>query len=185
MDYKEYREMVIKTEVGSLTKYPRVMHAIMGMNGEAGECVDILKKTMFQGHEFDVEHLLNELGDVCWYTMLLVIENDIDPKFIFEYGGGLLVVPQAKDKIEDMGLCHILDINRDCGDIVDLYYKSRKKNTITFYSTIRSIFRNVKMAANIYGKTLEDIFDINRDKLAARYPNGFDTEHSVNRGDSL
>ena len=44
MDYKEYKQMVIDSEKGSLTNYPKILHAMMGMNGEAGECIDILKK---------------------------------------------------------------------------------------------------------------------------------------------
>jgi NTP pyrophosphatase (non-canonical NTP hydrolase) len=39
----------------------------MGLNGEAGECIDILKKHIFQGHDLDKEHIAKELGDVAWY----------------------------------------------------------------------------------------------------------------------
>jgi NTP pyrophosphatase (non-canonical NTP hydrolase) len=39
----------------------------MGLNGEAGECIDIVKKSLFQGHEIDREHLIEELGDTAWY----------------------------------------------------------------------------------------------------------------------
>lgn len=185
MDYKEYGKMVVETERGSLTNYPRAVHAIMGMNGEAGECVDILKKTMFQGHDFDVDHFLNELGDVCWYTMLLIKELDIEPEFIFEYLERLLSVPTVKQEISDMGLVYILNLNRDCGRIVDLYYDSRKNPTVTVLATLRSIFRNIKMVANVYDKTLEDIFDINHDKIKLRYPDGFTPDMSMNRSDDM
>jgi NTP pyrophosphatase (non-canonical NTP hydrolase) len=39
----------------------------MGLNGEAGEAIDILKKHLFQGHELDTAHMAKELGDVAWY----------------------------------------------------------------------------------------------------------------------
>ena len=45
----------------------RILNGLMGLNGEAGECIDILKKYLFQGHELDKEHLAEELGDVAWY----------------------------------------------------------------------------------------------------------------------
>ena len=32
-----------------------------------GECVDMVKKYRFQGHELDKAHLAKELGDVAWY----------------------------------------------------------------------------------------------------------------------
>jgi NTP pyrophosphatase (non-canonical NTP hydrolase) len=44
-----------------------LLNGVMGLNGEAGECIDILKKHIFQGHELDREHLIEELGDVAWY----------------------------------------------------------------------------------------------------------------------
>jgi hypothetical protein len=37
----------------------------MGLNGEAGEAIDILKKHLFQGHELDTAHMAKELGDVA------------------------------------------------------------------------------------------------------------------------
>jgi NTP pyrophosphatase (non-canonical NTP hydrolase) len=43
----------------------------MGMSGESGEALDIVKKIMFQGHELNEatrEHLIRELGDVLWYV---------------------------------------------------------------------------------------------------------------------
>lgn len=44
-----------------------LQNGVMGLCGEAGECVDIVKKHLFQGHELDKEHLAKELGDVAWY----------------------------------------------------------------------------------------------------------------------
>ena len=43
----------------------------MGLNGEAGEVVDLLKKCIFHGHKFVKEDLVKELGDVLWYVALI------------------------------------------------------------------------------------------------------------------
>ncbi len=51
-----------------LKEYPRILNGLMGLNGETGECIDILKKHLYQGHAFDSEHMAKkELGDVAWY----------------------------------------------------------------------------------------------------------------------
>jgi len=63
----EYQKEALRTEAGMDKTYPRIFNGLMGLNGEAGECVDILKKHAFQGHELDKEHLAEELGDVAWY----------------------------------------------------------------------------------------------------------------------
>lgn len=44
-----------------------LVNAVMGLCGESGECVDHVKKHLFQGHPLDREKLMKELGDVAWY----------------------------------------------------------------------------------------------------------------------
>lgn len=44
-----------------------LVNGVLGLCGESGECADIVKKYLFQGHDLDVEHLAKELGDVAWY----------------------------------------------------------------------------------------------------------------------
>ena len=64
---------------GSLVKVcsKRLLEAVMGLNGEAGECQEIVKKAMFHGHSLDVEALLLEAGDVLWYLTELCNELGI------------------------------------------------------------------------------------------------------------
>lgn len=47
--------------------------AALGLAGEAGEVVDIIKKWQFHpGKELDHEHLEEEIGDFLWYAALLI-----------------------------------------------------------------------------------------------------------------
>lgn len=43
----------------------------LGLAGEAGEVVDILKKVLFHDKELDKDNLVLELGDVMWYVQHL------------------------------------------------------------------------------------------------------------------
>lgn len=75
MTPNEYQQMALRTEhfpdyMWDCYTDPalvRLMQGIMGLSGESGEALDILKKHMFQGHPLDREHLALELGDVAWY----------------------------------------------------------------------------------------------------------------------
>ena len=67
MTINEYQKEALRTEQGMGKQYPRLLNGLMGLCGESGEAIDILKKTMFQGHGLDVDHLAKELGDVAWY----------------------------------------------------------------------------------------------------------------------
>lgn len=41
---------------------------VLGLGGEAGEVIDLIKKYIGHGHPLDRERLLRELGDVLWYV---------------------------------------------------------------------------------------------------------------------
>lgn len=66
----EYQKRCLKTAsaVSMATKNNLLVQGVMGMCGESGEAIDIVKKHFFQGHPLDPEHLAKELGDVLWYV---------------------------------------------------------------------------------------------------------------------
>lgn len=73
MTANKYQLLALRTEpeyTKSLGPTVRLEQGLMGLNGEAGEAIDILKKFLFQNHELDKEHLAKELGDVAWYLAL-------------------------------------------------------------------------------------------------------------------
>ena len=102
------KTMMLKNAIENEVQTNRLINGLMGLNGEAGEAIDILKKHLFQGHDLDREHLAKELGDVAWY---------------------------------------------------------------------------LAVSADALGYSLEQILQMNIDKLRARYPDGFEAERSVNRED--
>lgn len=108
MTPNEYQKECLRTEppAAKISGTTRLENGLMGLNGEAGEAIDILKKFLFQGHDLDKVHLAKELGDVAWY---------------------------------------------------------------------------LAVTADTLGYTLEEIFEMNVEKLNERYPNGFDPELSRNR----
>jgi len=66
MDFIEYQELAMKT-ASDKSKQNRILNGVMGLCGEAGECIDIVKKHMFQGHELDKQRLIDEASDCLWY----------------------------------------------------------------------------------------------------------------------
>lgn len=106
MTPNDYQQAALRTAPGDLPPEKLLLNGLMGLNGEAGEAIDILKKYLFQGHELDTAHMAKELGDAAWY---------------------------------------------------------------------------LAVSANAIGYDLETIMQMNVDKLKARYPDGFDAEHSLHR----
>lgn len=47
-----------------------LLHAAIGISGEAGEFLDAVKKNFFYNKEFDLVNAREELGDLLWYISL-------------------------------------------------------------------------------------------------------------------
>ena len=84
MTPNEYQKEALRTASGMSKEYPRILNGLMGLNGEAGECIDILKKHLYQGHSFDSEHMAKELGDVAWYLAISADAIGYDLETIFQ-----------------------------------------------------------------------------------------------------
>lgn len=67
MNVNEYQELAMTTLNPELNKRDVLINSVMGLCGESGEAIDIVKKWMAQGHELDKDHLAKELGDIAWY----------------------------------------------------------------------------------------------------------------------
>lgn len=67
MTINEYQQAALRTANEELDNIGQLTNGLIGLNGEAGEAIDILKKHLFQGHELDKGHMAKELGDVAWY----------------------------------------------------------------------------------------------------------------------
>ena len=106
MTIHEYQQLAMTTLNPELSEKDVLINGVMGLCGESGEAIDIVKKWLAQGHELDKEKLAKELGDICWY---------------------------------------------------------------------------LAETATALGLSLEDIMAANIEKLRRRYPEGFDTQKSINR----
>lgn len=67
MTINEYQKLAMTTLNPALSEKDVLINGVMGLCGESGEAIDIVKKHLAQGHPLDKEHLINELGDIAWY----------------------------------------------------------------------------------------------------------------------
>ena len=67
MSPNEYQKLAMKTLNPILSKKDVLINGVMGLCGESGEAIDIVKKHLAQGHKLDKEKLIKELGDIAWY----------------------------------------------------------------------------------------------------------------------
>lgn len=84
MKINEYQKAALRTASGINKQYPRILNGVLGLAGESGECVDMVKKHLFQGHELNKEHMAKELGDIAWYLAVAADAIDYDLETIMQ-----------------------------------------------------------------------------------------------------
>lgn len=74
MEIKEFQNLSTRT----MNQNGAENNCILGMIGEMGEVVDLYKKVTYQGHPYNKEKLVEEIGDVLFYIANYATVNDID-----------------------------------------------------------------------------------------------------------
>ena len=78
MTANEYQEKAMATLNPALSRKDVLINSVMGLCGESGEAIDLVKKWLAQGHELDKVRLAKELGDVAWYLAEAATALDMD-----------------------------------------------------------------------------------------------------------
>ena len=77
MTIQEYQELALRTLNPELDKKDVLINGVMGLCGESGEAIDIVKKWLAQGHSLDRQALAKALGDIAWYLAETAYALDI------------------------------------------------------------------------------------------------------------
>jgi NTP pyrophosphatase (non-canonical NTP hydrolase) len=159
----------------------------LGLAGEAGEVVDLLKKSWGHGHPLDVEKLKKELGDTFWYVVAiglqfgLSIESYTPRRLVDDLESG-----EGNRGNRPMILIELVGstvrlLRRRWYDERDYTDGARFQKQLT--GRMRCIFDQLEQLGLQYGLSLGCILQANVDKLRLRYPDGFSTEASIARVD--
>lgn len=72
MNLTDYHVAAMRTKADYDTPNDQLLCAFMGLVGESGELMEVLKKHLYQDHDLSTDKIVNELGDVLWYWHLAV-----------------------------------------------------------------------------------------------------------------
>ncbi len=84
MTVNEYQQLAMTTLNPDLEKKDVLINSVMGLCGESGEAIDIVKKWLHQGHDLDRQKLVKELGDIAWYLAEAATALDLPLEDIFQ-----------------------------------------------------------------------------------------------------
>lgn len=84
MTINEYQALALRTLNPDLDKRDVLVNGVMGLCGESGEAIDLVKKHLHQGHLLDRAGLLKELGDIAWYLAETAHALDADLETVLQ-----------------------------------------------------------------------------------------------------
>ena len=83
MTFEEYQKQALTTVISSGDEFKDLLHWVLGINGEAGEVAEKVKKIIRDKggkvSDEDKKELAKELGDVLWY--IAVFAHDLGVPF--------------------------------------------------------------------------------------------------------
>lgn len=176
MEIKDYSMLAMRT---SPNGHDRVLNGCLGLIGESGEVVDIVKKCIFQSGdhpEFPADKMIEECGDVLWYVAELCTGLGLDATSIF-INGPFKRVPAYDENLER--LCVTLSAASVKLALMNMSENETEADNKAGLWTIVGIVHSILM---FYCKSsLGACMKRNIEKLRKRYPDGFDPERSLHR----
>ena len=187
MRIDEYQKLAMRT---SPDNHDKVENGCLGLIGESGEVVDIVKKWKYQSGGYAAlpsDDLLDECGDVLWYCAELAEGLGASLKRICErydrvYFPEMNMVNAALP-LERMAMrlaklaVAPYSVMYDSSTEIPFGWKI-EQTTIDIAGVVITVEDILRMYCSA---TLEDAMERNIDKLRKRYPDGFDPERSLHR----
>jgi NTP pyrophosphatase (non-canonical NTP hydrolase) len=68
MTGNEFQQNVLRTANSDISEKEALSNACMGLAGESGEYIDMVKKHIFHNHSLDFDKVEKELGDILYYV---------------------------------------------------------------------------------------------------------------------
>ena len=99
-----YQQMALRTMNTKLSRRDVLVNGVMGLCGEAGEAIDIVKKHLAQGHDLDRDKLIKELGDVAWYLAETAYALDVTLEDVLQLNIDKLMARYPQGFEEDKSL---------------------------------------------------------------------------------
>lgn len=180
MNMIEYSRKALAFASFQATPKDDMIHAALGMTSDTGELIECLSNHSRYGEPLDRTNLIEECGDVTWFTNLLVhtLGKDLVQVYIQALEKIALEAPLSAQTAADWIVIETARI-ADAVKAHTIYGKPLDSTTL-LASAGATLVGIVYLAAN-WDITPEQILDANIAKLTARYGAKFDQQRALNR----
>lgn len=179
LSLKDYHNLAMRTSPRD--GHNKVDNGMLGLIGETGELVDLLKKHEYQsepGTPFPMDAAINELGDVMWYLEELADGLDSSMNIISPLGFKALDEMTRNTENQPTPRKVILNLSAHASKI---RYAANHNHKEELVHQMRKTLVCCAWLARIAGVPMTEVARRNIEKLKNRYPDGFDAKISMER----
>lgn len=188
MTFNEYQEEALRT---ANPECRNIINVALGLCGESSEFMELLTNETKSSTERDKSHLCKELGDVSWYASVgsyvlgYKLSNIIDSDN-YHYTPNEWQKMFGSSKNQTFNVIDLsITLSVRCGEFADVIkkrvFQGHGLNKEKLVKILYDILWLVAMLYDKIGYKFEEGLQMNVDKLRKRYPNGFESEKSINR----
>jgi NTP pyrophosphatase (non-canonical NTP hydrolase) len=177
-EFSVYQHRAAETAI-----YPRevaLTYLTMGLFGECGEVANKVKKILrgdyigkgLEAHNRAVDAIMDECGDVMWYTsqLLIVMNVDMGTLSVYEtfedYHTSLRKLAATYKDAEEV----VLQLGRSVGFLCDTASMKINDSSIDAIISIAiGVTQSICLLTHIYDRPFTSIFTLNLDKLKKRH----------------
>lgn len=175
MNYTDFRENAKRTLVSLPSKELDIQHMVVGMATEIGELFDAHKKNFAYGKELDLVNIKEEIGDFFWYVANLdnILNNEMQNSIF-----NIEEHPPTKNVLYNLSIAQIY-----VSESIAIVTKEVKNENYELHiaSIVRESVGCVLSYVSHFSFDLFEIFDLNVNKLKARYPDKFTQKNALER----
>ena len=168
MNANEYQILAMRTKGNTFTNRELMVNAALGIAGETAEYLESLADNNIDGCK-------KELGDIEWYIALMCDVFKINFSALTRHRSNI------KGKVFYKQLVLPSVAGRICDQAKKVYFQGHSMSRSDMYSALIYLQDLILDICDESGFDIEEIWELNIDKLFKRYPGGFKVRDSVNR----
>lgn len=179
LSLKDYHRFAMRTSPRD--GHNKIDNGMLGLIGETGELVDLLKKHTYQsepGTPFPMDAVINELGDVMWYLEELAdgMDSSMNMISMLTFMGLDELTHNANQLPSPRRI--ILNLSAHANKIRRAV---EKNNRYELELQMRRMLICCAWMARVAGVPMTEVAKRNIEKLKKRYPDGFNPKISMAR----
>jgi NTP pyrophosphatase (non-canonical NTP hydrolase) len=167
-----YTEEIKRTWNDDADRDRQVEHCVLGIKSEVGEYLSALKKVVGYGKELDITNVIEELGDLYYFTCTLDRVLNVNQGIV--------------EPVNKIGSTTTRTLQTMAGDIFNAadgfnaYFKGQEDDCFYRYY-LHTVFTHINDLCTAHSLNPDEVREANIRKLRARFPEKFEVSNAENR----